>query len=262
MHVRVSEKQRACNSCWNPAQYYKFEDNCLFIWKRVCYLPFLVFLSAAFVFFIWIASGEVEVGLNRARVQSGMIRKDFEQLVVDVQSGQHTIKKELQELKKIVHAVIPTAKGEEERENIETWVERLEAVCKRLEKCLSHLYAEESVKEGPEQDTTSVGKSSNQISAALRDLVENLKMIYESWREFAEISLKRENTLWSDKNDRPLGVRQGKDGMTNRSQKDTEQIYEEQRKCDGATTDVLHEGGFKLDEIVQASSFEHPFQRD
>ena len=191
-----------------------------------------------------------------------MIRKDFEQLVVDVQSGQHTIKKELQELKKIVHAVIPTAKGEEERENIETWVERLEAVCKRLEKCLSDLYTEESVKEGPEQDTTSVGKSSNQISAALRDLVKNLKMIYESWREFAEISLKRENTLWSEKSDKPLGVRQGKDGMADRSQKDTEQIYEEQRKCDGATTDVLHEGGFKLDEIVQASSFEHPFQRD
>ena len=179
-----------------------------------------------------------------------MIRKDFEQLVVDVQSGQHTIKKELQELKKIVHAVIPTAKGEEERENIETWVERLEAVCKRLEKCLSDLYTEESVKEGPEQDTTSVGKSSNQISAALRDLVKNLKMIYESWREFAEISLKRENTLWSDKNDRSLGVRQGKDGMANRSQKDTEQICKEQRKCEEATIEVLYEGGFKLNEIV------------
>ena len=191
-----------------------------------------------------------------------MIRKDFKQLVVDVQSGQHTIRKELQELKKIVHAVIPTAKGKEERENIETWVERLEAVCKRLEKCLSDLYTEESVKEGLEQDTTSVGKSSNQIVAALHDLVENLKMIYESWRKFAEISLKRKNTLRSEKNDRPLGVRQGKDGMADRSQKDTEQIYEEQRKCDVATIEALHEGGFKLDEIVQASSFEHPFQRD
>lgn len=204
----------------------------------------------SFCFFIWIASGEVDVGLNRARVQSGMIRKDFEQLVVDVQSGQHTIWKELQELKKIVHAVIPTAKGEEERENIETWVERLEAVCKWLEKCLSDLYTEESVKEGLKQDTTSVGKSRDQISAVLRDLVKNLKMIYESWREFAEISLKRENTLWSDKNDRLLGVRQGKDGMANRSQKDTEQICKEQRKCQEAAIEVLHEGGFKLNEIV------------
>ena len=142
-----------------------------------------------------------------------------------VESGQHTIRKELQELKKIVHAVIPTAKGEEERETIETWVERLEVVCKRLEKCLSDLYTEESVKEGLEQDTTSVGKSSNQISAALRDLVENLKMIYESWREFT-------------------------DGMADRSQKDTEQICEEQRKCDEVTIEVLYEGGFKLNEIV------------
>ena len=179
-----------------------------------------------------------------------MIRKDFEQLVVDVQSGQHTIKKELQELKKIIHAVIPTAKGKEERENIETWVERLEAVCKRLEKCLSDLYTEESVKEGPEQDTISVGKSSDQISAALRDLVKNLKMIYESWREFAEMSLKRKNTLWSDKNDRPLCIRQGKDGMADGSQKDTEQICKEQRKCEEATIEVLYEGGFKLNEIA------------
>ena len=31
MHVRVREKHRACNSCWNLVQYYKFEDNCLFI---------------------------------------------------------------------------------------------------------------------------------------------------------------------------------------------------------------------------------------
>ena len=172
-------------------------------------------------------------------------------MVVDVQSGQHTIRKELQELKKIVHAVIPTAKGEEERETIETWVERLEVVCKRLEKCLSGLYTEESVKEGLEQDTTSVGKSSNQISAALRDLVENLKMVYESWSSLAEISLKRENTLRCDKNDRPLGVRQGKDGMADRSQKDTEQICEEQRKSDEVTIEVLYEGGFKLNEIVE-----------
>ena len=95
-----------------------------------------------------------------------------------------------------------------------------------------------------------MGKSSNQISAVLRDLVKNLKIIYESWREFAEISLKRENTLWSDKNDRLLGVRQGKDGMANRSQKDTEQICKEQRKCQEAAIEVLYEGGFKLNEIV------------
>ena len=239
--VILSGIQRSITSLKIIAYSSEKESATLFSWVFIC----------SFCSFFWIASGEVEVGLNRARVQSGRIRKDFEQLVVDVQSGQHTIRKELQELKKIVHAVIPTAKGEEERETIETWVERMEVVCKQLEKCLSGLYTEESVKEGLEQDTTRVGKSSNQISAALRDLVENLKMVYESWREFAEISLIRENTLRCDKNDRPLGVRQGKDGMADRSQKDTEQICEEQRKSDEVTIEVLYEGGFKLNEIVE-----------
>ena len=211
--VILSGIQRSITSLKIIAYSSEKESVTLLSWVFIC----------SFCFFIWIASKKVEVGLIRARVQSGRIRKDFEQLVVE--SGQHTIRKELQELKKIVHAVIPTAKGEEERETIETWVERLEVVCKRLEKCLSDLYTEESVNEGLEQDTTSVGKSSNQISAALRDLVENLKMIYESWREFT-------------------------DGMADRSQKDTEQICEEQRKCDEVTIEVLYEGGFKLNEIV------------
>ena len=134
--------------------------------------------------------------------------------MVEVQSGQQTIKKELQELKKILRAVIPTAKGEEERENIETRVERVEAVLKGVEKCLSDLLTEKSVKEGPERDTTC-----DQISGALRDLQENLKMIYEDWRKFAGTSLEPENTAWNEKTEGRLSVRRGKDGMAEQAKK-------------------------------------------
>ena len=129
--------------------------------------------------------------------------------MVEVQSGQQTIKKELQELKKILRAVIPTAKGEEERENIETRVECVEAVLKRVEKCLSDLFTEKSVKEGPDRDTTC-----DQISVALRDLQENLKMIYKNWRKFAGTSLEPENTAWNEKTEGRLSVRRGRNGWT------------------------------------------------
>ena len=161
--------------------------------------------------------------------------------MVEVQSGQQTIKKELQELKKILRAVIPTAKGEEERENIETSVERVEAVLKGVEKCLSDLLTEKSVKEGPERDTTC-----DQISGALRDLQENLKMIYEDWRKFAGTSLEPENTAWNEKTEGRLSARRGKDGMAEQSQKDTQQTCGEKRKCEEATTAFLYEGRFKL----------------
>ena len=83
--------------------------------------------------------------------------------MVDVKSLQKTIKEELQELKKILPAVLPTAKSEEERQNTETRVESVEAV----------------------------GKTCDQISEALRDLQENLKMIYENWKtEMAKQSQK------------------------------------------------------------------------
>lgn len=150
--------------------------------------------------------------------------------MVDVKNEQKTIKKELQDLKKTLHAVLPTAKGEEERENTETRVESVEAVFKRVEKCLSDLLTEKSFKEGPEQDTTCVGKTCDQISGVLRDLQENLKMINEN--------LKTE--------------------MAEQSQKDTEQTYGEKRKCEEATTAFLYEGRFKLNETMQVSSYEHP----
>ena len=108
--------------------------------------------------------------------------------MVDVKSGQKTIKEELQELKKILHAVLPIANGEEKRENIEITVE---SVFKRMEKFLSDLLTEKSFKEGPKQDTTCLGKTCDQIREALRDLQENLKMIYENWKtEMAEQSQK------------------------------------------------------------------------
>ena len=161
--------------------------------------------------------------------------------MVELQSGQQTINKELQELKKILRAVIPTAKGEEERENIETRVECVEAVLKGVEKCLSDLLTEKSVKEGPERDTTC-----DQISGALRDLQENLKMIYKNWRKFAGTSLEPANTAWNEKTEGRLSVRRGKDGMAEESQKDTQQTCGEKRKCEEATTAFLYEGRFKL----------------
>ena len=100
--------------------------------------------------------------------------------MVDVKSLQKTIKEELQELKKILSAVLPTAKSEEERENTETRVESVEAVFNRVEKYLSDLLTEKSFKKGPEQDTTCVGKTCDQISEALRDLQENLKMKWKT----------------------------------------------------------------------------------
>lgn len=111
--------------------------------------------------------------------------------MAELKNLQKTIKEELQELKKILHAVLPTAKGEEERENTETRVESVEVVFNRVEKYLSDLLTEKSFKKGPEQDTTCVGKTCDQISEALRDLQENLKMIYENWKtEMAKQSQK------------------------------------------------------------------------
>lgn len=111
--------------------------------------------------------------------------------MAELKNLQKTIKEELQELKKILDAVLPTAKGEEEREKTETRVESVEAVFNRVEKYLSDLLTEKSCKKGPEQDTTCVGKTCDQISEALRDLQENLKMIYENWKtEMAKQSQK------------------------------------------------------------------------
>lgn len=183
-------------------------------------------------------------------MQSGRLRKDFEQLMVDIQSKQQ---KEFQEIKNILNAVIPTEKGEEDQENIETRVKRLEAVIERLEKYLSDLPTEKSVKEGPEQDTTCLRNSCNQIRTSFGDLLENLKTTCENWGKFAGISLKPENTTWKE-NDRPVSVRQGKDGIADRSQKDTEQTTAKPRKCEGATRKFVNEGRFKLNEIVQVAS--------
>ena len=60
-----------------------------------------------------------------------------------------------------------------------------------MEKFLSDLLTEKSFKEDPKQDTTCLGKTCDQIREALRDLQENLKMIYENWKtEMAKQSQK------------------------------------------------------------------------
>ena len=110
----------------------------------------------------------MEAGLNSVRTASGKLRKDVELLKEEIQNEQRNeTRKELEELNKIAYE-FQTATGKEERQHMETRVQRLETTIERL------------YKQDPMQRLTRLEEICGRIDEDLRVVQDSIRIISEN----------------------------------------------------------------------------------
>ena len=106
--------------------------------------------------------------MNSVRTASGKLRKDVELLKEEIQNEQRNeTRKELEELNKIAYE-FQTATGKEERQHMETRVQRLETTIERL------------YKQDPMQRLTRLEEICGRIDEDLRVVQDSIRIISEN----------------------------------------------------------------------------------
>ena len=146
----------------------------------------------------------MEAGWNSVRTASGKLRKDVKLLKEEMQRIHNETRKELKELKEIVYK-IQTATGDEERQHMETRVQRRETTIERLDE------------QDPMQRLTRLEEIYGRIDEDLRVVQDGIKIVSENQNAVVGMSFE------ADKNasDEPNESQQGETTSADPIQRDT-----------------------------------------
>ena len=146
----------------------------------------------------------MEAGWNSVRTASGKLRKDVKLLKEEMQRIHNETRKELKELKEIVYK-IQTATGDEERQHMETRVQRRETTIERLD----------------EQDTmqrlTPLEEICGRIDQDLRVVQDSIKIVSENQNAVVGMSFEADRNA----SDEPNESQQGETTSADPIQRDT-----------------------------------------
>ena len=146
----------------------------------------------------------MEAEWNSVRTASGKLRKDVKLLKEEMQRIHNETRKELKELKEIVYK-IQTATGDEERQHMETRVQRRETTIERLDE------------QDPMQRLTRLEEIYGRIDEDLRVLQDGIKIVSENQSAVVGMSFEADRNA----SDEPNGSQQGETTSADPIQRDT-----------------------------------------
>ena len=146
----------------------------------------------------------MEAGWNSVRTASGKLRKDVKLLKEEMQRIHNETRKELKELKEIVYK-IQTATGDEERQHMETRVQRRETTIERLDE------------QDPMQRLTRLEEIYGRIDEDLRVVQDGIKIVSENQSAVVGMSFEADRNA----SDEPNGSQQGETTSADPIQRDT-----------------------------------------